>query len=433
MPRPGRLKSSPEEFALLGGEPAFSEPLRVGRPNVGDREAILRRIADALDRRWLTNDGRYVREFEQRLAEAVGARHCVATCNGTLALQLAARALDLRGEVVMPSLTFVASAHALAWEGLVPAFADVNPRSLCIDPGRAAAVAGPGTAALLGVHLWGRTCDVEALEALARDRGLAVLFDAAQALGCSRPGKPIGACGDATIFSFHATKVANSFEGGAIATDDPGLAERAARMRNFGFVDEDIVVSLGTNAKMSEPAAAMGLASLDALDHFIEHNRENYEHYRRWLADVPGVELLSLQRPESSNCHYIEVEIDPGIAGIDRDDLQRLLVAENVLARRYFHPGCHRMEPYRSRSDPHAPLPVTEHLLDRCLSLPTGTATPQEAIKLVCQLIELAVSHAAGLATRLPTAADRTADRLPGAGETCELPEVGRLDDTPSR
>ena len=408
MPRPGRLKSSPEDFALLGGEPAFSEPLRVGRPNVGDREAILRRIADALDRRWLTNDGRYLREFEQRLAEVVGARHCVATCNGTLALQLAARALGLHGEVVMPSLTFVASAHALAWEGLVPAFADVDPRSLCIDPDRAASVAGPGTAALLGVHLWGRTCDVEALEALARERGLAMLFDAAQALGCSRRGKPIGACGDATIFSFHATKVANSFEGGAIATDDPGLAERAARMRNFGFVDEDLVVSLGTNAKMSEPAAAMGLASLEALDDFIERNRENYEHYRQGLARAPGVELLSLQRPgpQSSNCHYITVEVDPGTAGIDRDGLQRLLVAENVLARRYFYPGCHRMEPYRSRSVPHAPLPATERLLDRCLSLPTGTATPQEGIELVCQLIALAVSHGTELATRLPAAAD---------------------------
>lgn len=408
MPRPGRLKSSPEEFALLGGEPAFSEPLRVGRPNVGDREAILRRIADALDRRWLTNDGRYLGEFEQRLAEVVGARHCVATCNGTLALQLAARALGLRGEVVMPSLTFVASAHALAWEGLVPAFADVEPRSLCIDPGHAAAVTGPRTAALLGIHLWGRTCDVEALEALARERGLPLLFDAAQALGCSRAGRPIGACGDATIFSFHATKVANTFEGGALATDDPELAEQAARMRNFGFVDEDLVVSLGTNAKMSEPAAAMGLASLDALDHFIEHNRENYEHYREGLAPVPGVELLSLQRPESSNCHYITVEVDPSTAGIDRDDLQRLLVAENVLARRYFYPGCHRMEPYRSASIPYAPLPVTERLLDRCLSLPTGTATPREAVDRVCELIELAVQHAAELATPLRAAADRT-------------------------
>jgi len=406
MPRPCRVKSSLDELALLGGEPAFSAPLHVGRPNVGDRQAILRRIADTLDRRWLTNDGRYVREFEQRLAEAVGARHCVATCNGTLALQVAARALGLSGEVVMPSLTFVASAHALAWDGLVPAFADVDPRSVCIDACRAAAVTGPRTAALLGVHLWGRTCDVEALEALARERGVALLFDAAQAVGCSPEGRPIGACGDATIFSFHATKVANTFEGGAIATDDAELAERAERMRNFGFVDEDVVVSLGTNAKMSEPAAAMGLASLEALDDFIDHNRANYEHYRQGLARVPGVELLSLPRPESSNCHYITVEVNPGIAGIDRDDLRRLLAAENVLARRYFYPGCHRMEPYRSRRVPHAPLPVTERLLDHCLSLPTGTATPRKAIELVCQLIELAVGHAAELAPRLRAAAD---------------------------
>ncbi|MDQ3849123.1 MAG: DegT/DnrJ/EryC1/StrS family aminotransferase [Actinomycetota bacterium] len=397
----GRLKSSLDELALLGGEPAFPEPLHVGRPNVGDRQAILRRIADALDRRWLTNEGRYVLEFEQRLADAVGARHCVATCNGTLALQVAVRALGLRGEVVMPSLTFVASAHALAWEGLVPVFADVDPASLCLAPERAAAVTGPRTGALLGVHLWGRTCDVEALRALASERGLALVLDAAQALGCSHGGTPIGAHGDATIFSFHATKVANSFEGGAIATDDPELAERAAHMRNFGFGAEDVVVSIGTNAKMSEPAAAMGLASLDALDSFVERNRQNYERYRQALAPVRGVQLLPLPLPETSNCHYIVVVVDPGTAGISRDELQRVLVSENVLARRYFYPGCHRMEPYRSRDCAHAPLPVTERLLERCLSLPTGTATAPEAIDRVCGLIELAVRHGDELATRL--------------------------------
>jgi len=395
------MKSSLDELALFGGEPAFSEPLLVGRPNVGDRQAILGRIADALDRRWLTNDGCYVREFEQRLAEEVGASYCVATCNGTLALQLAVRALGLRDEVVLPAFTFVASAHALAWEGLVPVFADIDPTSLCLDPARAAAAKGPRTSALLGVHLWGRTCDVEGLQALADEHGLALLFDAAQALGCSHRGRPIGALGDATIFSFHATKVANSFEGGAIATDDPGLAERASRMRNFGFAGEDEVVSLGTNAKMSEPAAAMGLASLDALGSFVARNRENYERYRQALAPVSGVELLALSSPESSNCHYVSVEIEPAISGLCRDELKRVLAAENVFARRYFHPGCHRMEPYLSRSGPIAALPVTDHLLERCLSLPTGSATSPEAIDRVCGLIELAVRDAVELRARL--------------------------------
>jgi dTDP-4-amino-4,6-dideoxyglucose len=385
------VKTALAELAVLGGPPAFAEPLHVGRPNIGDREAILAGIGEALDERWLSNNGRKLEAFERRLSERLGGLHCIATCNATLGLQIAMRALGVEGEVVLPALTFVATAHAVAWEGLTPVFADVDPETLCLSATEAKARIGPETGALLGVHLWGRSADVEGLSALARERGLPLLFDAAHTLGGERDGRPLAAFGDAAVLSFHATKIANSFEGGAIVTADRELAERAATMRNFGFVDEDEIVGLGTNAKLSEAGAAMGLASLDALDGFLAASRRNYTAYAETLAGIPGVTLLPFDPPESSNCHYVVVDVDPGAAGLDRDQLRAVLVAENVLARRYFYPGCHRVPPY-DRS-PQPSLPVTERVLDRCLSLPTGTAVTPEDAAAIGELTRLALSQ----------------------------------------
>jgi dTDP-4-amino-4,6-dideoxy-D-glucose transaminase len=379
------------ELAILGGPAAFAEPLHVGRPNVGDREAVLRAIGEAIDERWLSNNGAKLMAFERRLSEQLGGLHCVATCNATLGLQIVMRALGVQGEVVLPALTFVATAHAVAWERLTPVFADVDPETLCMGPAEAEARIGPETGALLGVHLWGRSADPQGLERLARERGLPLVFDAAHALGCSRDGRPLAGFGDAAVLSFHATKVANAFEGGVVVTADAELAGRVETMRNFGFVDEDEIVGLGTNAKMSEAAAAMGLASLDALPDFLAASRRNYLAYEETLAGVPGVRLLPLD-PEQANCHHITIAVDPDLAGLDRDALRALLVAENVLARRYFYPGCHRVPPYSEGAVP--ALPVTDAALERCLSLPTGTALSAEDVAGVGRLISLAVASA---------------------------------------
>ena len=363
------------------------------------------RLRDAIDRRWLTNDGRYVVELEQRLCEVVGAEHCVVTCNGTVALEILLRAAETTGEVILPSLTFVASAHAVAWQRLSPVFADVDPVRLTLDPRSVESEVGPQTSAILAVHVWGRPCDVDGLSEVARERGLKLFLDAAQAVGSSYRGRPLGGLGDATVFSFHATKICNSFEGGAIATNDPELAARARLMRNFGFEGEDRVVALGTNGKMSEAAAAMGLTSLEDLDRFIDHNRDNYDRYRRELSGVPGVRLLEPDPLDDWNYHYVTVEVEESECGLTRDELQRVLKAENVLARRYFYPGCHRMEPYVSGgARTERRLPVTERVLDRVLSLPTGTAVAPEVVALICASIATAVAHAPAVRARLTDA-----------------------------
>src|SRR6185312_10178031 len=236
--------------------------------------------------RWLTNDGPLVQDFESRVAQAVGVRHCVAMCNATIALEIAIRALGLKGEVIVPSFTFVATAHALQWQEITPVFCDIDPETCNIDPARVSELITPRTTGIIGVHLWGRPCNTQALVEIARERGLRLLYDASHAFGCSHRGRMIGSFGDAEVFSFHATKFINTLEGGAILTRSDELAEKARLMRNFGFVNYDKVTHVGTNGKMNEMSGAMGLTSLEDMAHFIEVNKANYRAYREGLADV---------------------------------------------------------------------------------------------------------------------------------------------------
>src|SRR5436305_4502463 len=369
------LKSRIDDLAIFGGTPTFDSELHVGRPNMGDRQALLRRIDDILERKWLTNDGPLVREFERRICQLVSVKHCVAVCNATVGFEILTKAIGLSGEVIVPSFTFIATAHALRWLGITPVFCDVDPVTHNIDPAQVAQIITERTTGVIGVHVWGRPCDVDALVDLARRQNLKLVFDAAHAFACSYEGRMIGGFGNAEIFSFHATKFVNTFEGGAIVTNSDELATKIRLMRNFGFAGLDTVMSLGTNGKMSEPSAAMGLTSLESLERFIEANRRNYHLYQQQLTKVPGISLSQYQEDEKCNYQYIVLEIDEAVAGINRDILDDILWAENVLTRRYFYPGCHRMEPYCS-ADPqaHLRLAQTERLAKMVLCLPTGSA-----------------------------------------------------------
>lgn len=377
-----------------GSEPLFKEKLFVGRPNIGERESLLARINEILDRRWLSNNGAFVQEFEQRVADYLGVKHCIVVCNGTIALELVIRALELTGEVIVPSFTFIATAHALQWQEITPVFGDVNPKTHTLNPYQIEKLITPRTSGIIGVHVWGQPCETEALTEIADKHQLKLMFDASHAFGCSHQGQMVGNFGQAEVFSFHATKFINAFEGGAIATNNDDLNQKIRLMKNFGFVNYDKVVYLGTNGKMPEVSAAMGLTSLESIDEFIEVNRRNYYSYREGLARLPGVSLFSVNESERHNYQYIVVEIDEVQAGVSRDLLVEILHAENVIARRYFYPGCHRMEPYRSYF-PHAGLllPETERLAQRVLILPTGTAISEEDVREICKIIRLAVSN----------------------------------------
>ncbi len=392
------MKTAVGDLAIFGGQPAFATPLHVGAPNLGSRDRLYQRIDEILDRRWFTNHGPCVQDFEHRLSESMGVRHCIATCNGTVALQIAIRALGLTGEVIVPSFTFIATAHALQWQSVDPVFCDIDPATHNVDPEQVAEMITPRTTGILAVHLWGRPCDTQALAKVASRHHLRLLYDASHAFGCSHQGRMIGGFGDAEVLSFHATKFVNTFEGGAIVTDDDELADKARLMSNFGFTGYDQVVHIGSNGKMSEVCAAMGLTSLESMQEFIEVNSANYTHYRRGLSGIPGIDMVTYDERERGNYQYIVVEVDESATGIGRDALLQVLHAERVLARRYFHPGCHRMEPYCSLfPDAGLRLPHTERLAARVLSLPTGTAVSDCQIRTICQIIEFCVEHGAEL------------------------------------
>ena len=396
------IKTRIEDLSCFGGKAAFAATLHVGRPNIGNREKLLERFNDMLDRDWLTNSGPFVREFEERIAGLLGVKHCVAMCNGTVALEIAARALDLKGEVIVPSFTFIATAHSLQWQEITPVFCDIDPETYTIDPGRIEELITPRTTGIIGVHLWGRACNVEAIAEVARRHNLRFLFDASHSFACSYRGKMIGGFGDVETFSFHATKFINTFEGGAVVTNNDELAGKMRLMKNVGFSGLDNVIYIGTNGKMSEIAAAMGLGSLEGMDDFIAVNRRNYHAYRKWLEEQPGLKVLTYDEQESNNYQYVVFEIDEQQTGVNRDNIMRVLHAEGIRARRYFYPGCHRMEPYRSYF-PHAGLllPVTERLGNRLLCLPTGSDVAEEDVATICGIIRLVLDNGKEVAKRL--------------------------------
>ncbi|MBS0205666.1 MAG: DegT/DnrJ/EryC1/StrS family aminotransferase [Planctomycetes bacterium] len=366
----------------------FSEPLHVGRPNIGDRDELMRRIGMILDRRWLTNDGVCVRELESAVSAITGTKHCVAMCNATVALEIMIRACGLTGEVLVPSYTFVATAHALQWQAITPVFCDIDSRTHTLDPDCLARQITPRTTGIIGVHVWGQPCDVAGLQRVANDHSLTLLYDAAHAFGVTHQGQSLAKYGKASVLSFHATKFVNSFEGGAVVTDDDELAEKMRLMRNFGFAGEDRVVYVGTNGKMCEVSAAMGITSIEAMSEFIATNRDNYHAYREGLAGLPGIRLIQYDFAEEQNYQYVVLDIDCDEAGLTRDELKQILTENNVLARRYFWPGCHRMEPYKSLyPNCHLWLPETERVADRVLVLPTGTAVTAEDVTEICHLV----------------------------------------------
>jgi len=374
---------SKADLAINGASPAFEQLLHVGRPNIGDREAFLQRVSQILDNQWLTNNGPMVQELEQRIAARLDVKHCVAMCNGTIALEIAIRALQLEGEVIVPSWTFVATAHALHWQGITPVFADIDLITHNLDPEAVRRMITPRTTGIIGVHLWGRAAPVDELQAIADEHGLKLMFDAAHAFGSTYRGQTIGRFGACEVLSFHATKSFNTFEGGAVVTNDDELAEAMRLMRNFGFSGYDNVIHPGTNGKMIEVCAAMGLTNLDSHAEVVAINTRNHATYTDVLSGVPGISVLAYDPAERNSHHYIVIEVDR-TCGMTRNQIITALQAENVLARKYFWPGAHGMKPYRDIF-PHANLLLknTELLADRVVILPSGTAVTVEDIETI--------------------------------------------------
>ena len=387
-----KVVKSAADLAINGAPRMFAEPIHVGRPNIGNQKRFLQRASDILDSGWLSNNGPIAQEFERRIAAFLGVKHCVAMCNGTIALEIATRALELKGEVIVPSYTFIATAHALQWQEITPIFADIDPATHNLDPAAVWRMITPRTTGIIGVHLWGRAAPVKELKAIAKEHNLRLMFDSSHGFGCSLNGKLLGGFGECEVFSFHATKFFNTFEGGAVVTNNDSLAEKMRLMRNFGFSGYDNVIYPGTNGKMTEIAAAMGLTNLEDLNDFVALNRRNYQCYKDAIATIPGLSLLEYDESERNNFQYVVAEVAPYFP-ISRDRIVEVLHAENILARKYFWPGCHNMEPYRSYY-PHAGLvlPNTNRVAERVVVLPTGSALQEDAIDGITSVLAVLAS-----------------------------------------
>jgi len=382
----------------MGGRPTFDQPLFVASLAVGDRDHFLRRINKILDRKKFTNNGPYVRKFETAIANRIGVRHALAVCNGTIAIGITLKALSVKGEVILPAFNFVAASHLVLWQSLIPVLCDVDLTTHNLTSELVQPLITHQTSCILPVHLWGRPCDVSGLKDLAGKNHLSLLFDASHAFGCSLEGIPIGSFGDAEVFSFHATKIVHSFEGGIITTNDDRLSERIKSLRDFGFVDEELVSSVGINGKMTEVCAAMGLTTLESLEELMATNAKNYDLFALGLDDLQGINLIQYNQNEMNNFQYIILDIDDTRCDLTRDQVMSILRAENVIARRYFYPGLHRLVPYRSlQENETGKFTNTEALSHRLLCLPTGNDVNADDIEKICDIVRAALKHATEL------------------------------------
>jgi dTDP-4-amino-4,6-dideoxygalactose transaminase len=372
--------------AVRGGGPAFPEGLPLSRPGVSDPDAVASEVREILRSGVLTNGPR-VRELERRAARYLEVRHCVAVSSCTAGLMLVLRAADLSGEVVVPSFTFAATAHAVTWNGLRPVFADVDPRTLTLSPRAAARAVGVRTAAILATHVYGTPCRVEALADLAVGHGIPLFFDAAHAFGSRRRGKPVGGFGSAEVFSLSPTKVLVAGEGGIVATDDDVLAQRCRIGRDYGNPGDYDCLFPGLNARMSEIHAALALASFRDLDHRIERRNHLARRYRGALAGVPGISFPRVDAGDRSTYKDLTILVDPEGFGLDAGGLSRALEAEGVETRRYYHPPVHDMRAYRWSAVRNGDLRNTEVASRRALTLPLWEGMTDGQIELVAGAI----------------------------------------------
>jgi dTDP-4-amino-4,6-dideoxygalactose transaminase len=365
----------------------FEKPIYVTRPFLPPWDAFCAGLREIWENRWLTNEGPIVRRFARQLSQYLETENLCLFNNGTLALQIALQGMGISGEVITTPFTFVATTHALFWNKIRPVFVDIEPDYYTLDPEKVEAALTPWTTAILAVHVYGHPCQVQALAEIARRHHLRLIYDAAHAFGVQIAGRSIAHCGDMSMFSFHATKLYHSLEGGLLVFGDPGLKKTLDYLKNFGFENEVEVVMPGTNAKMNEMQALMGSMMLRYLDELIGKRRRLAHLYREWLADVPGLRFAPrLGEDIRYNYGYMPVEIDESEFGIGRDALYEELKQYNIHTRRYFYPLICDYACYRNLAVKN-PLHVARQAASRILTLPIYPDLAQEDVWRICDII----------------------------------------------
>lgn len=368
--------------------------ISVTQPYLPPLEEFLPYLQEIWESKTLTNGGPMHQRLERELCEHLGVQYISLFANGTLALVTALQALRITGEVITTPFSFVAGAHSLLWNGIKPVFADIDPVTLNLDPRRIEAAITPQTTAIMPVHCYGNPCDMEAIQRIADNYNLRVIYDAAHAFGVRQHGQSILNSGDLSIMSFHATKVFNTFEGGAIVSLDARTKQRIDHLKNFGFVDEVTVVAPGINGKMSEINAAFGLLQLRHVERAIARRREIDALYRRLLRGVPGITPIQPTGQDQPNCAYFPILVDEHCP-LSRDALYARMRGQNVFARRYFYPLISSFPMYRGLPSA-APenLPVATRMASQVICLPMYPAMTDEDVERVVATVVLQESCA---------------------------------------
>jgi dTDP-4-amino-4,6-dideoxygalactose transaminase len=338
--------------------------------------------------KWLTNGGPFHQELEKKLADYLGVEHLALFANGTLALVTALQSLRVTGEVITTPFSFVATAHSLLWNGVKPVFVDIHPKTFNLDPEKIEAAITPHTTAILPVHVYGHPCDVERIQKIAETYGLKVIYDAAHAFGIGYKGQSLLKHGDLSILSFHATKVFNTFEGGAIICPDAKTKNRIDDLKNFGYAGEVTVVATGINGKMNEIQAAFGLLQLKHVDNAIARRREIDAQYREQLSSVPGITCPPLPADTTYNYSYFPILVEKEYPS-SRDELNDKLRQNGIYPRRYFYPLITEFPMYRSMpSAAQSNLPCARQAAEQVLCLPIYPDLENESIAKITTLIK---------------------------------------------
>ena len=344
-------------------------------------------IKDIWETRWLTNMGEKHRKLEKQLKEYLDVENISLMCNGHLALELALQAMHLSGEIITTPFTFASTTHAIVRCGLKPVFADINPDTYTIEPEEIERLVTDKTSAIVPVHVYGNICDVDAIDRIARKYGLKVIYDAAHTFGERYKGKSIARFGDASMFSFHATKVFNTIEGGAVCFEDPEYGEELYRLKNFGIRGPERVDAVGANAKMNEFQAAMGLCNLLHVDKEIEKRKKIYECYVDNLKNIPGIKLCEVQDDVEPNYAYFPIVIEEKIFGATRNEVNYLLEQQGIYTRKYFYPLTNTFDCYKTLYNV-TDTPVALHIAKRVLTLPLYADLSVGDAENICNMIK---------------------------------------------
>jgi len=365
----------------------MSDPIYVTKPNLPPLEEYLPYLEEIWKSHLLTNSGPFHQRLEAELASYLGVSNLALVSNGTLGLIVALQALQIRGEVITTPYSFVATAHSLLWNNLEPIFVDIDPETCDIDPARIESAITPNTTAIMPVHCYGMPCDIQKIQRIADIYGLKVIYDAAHAFAVRQNGESILNAGDISVLSFHATKVYNTFEGGAIVCPTTKLKQRIDLLKNFGFADEVTVTAPGINAKMNEIQASFGLLQLKHVDEAIAKRRTIADSYRKELQSVKGIRTFSSMARVELNASYFPILVQPDYS-LSRDGLYAKLKEHGIYSRRYFYPLISTMPMYRNlaSSNP-ANLPVANRIASEVLCLPIYPDLSGEDIEKIVSII----------------------------------------------